>query len=420
MQIQDTSAQWSMDGKDVATCPIEDINMSDAAVFQRDEHLAWFKRLRQEAPVHYCKDSAFGPFWSITKMEDVIEVDKDHKTFSASPFGIIGDTPEGLEKPAFIFMDPPEHEPLRMAVQPVVAPKNLKELEGLIRERVAATLDALPVGEAFNWVDKVSIELTSKMLATLLGYPIERRRELIEVSELSVGSLGANETEEHKAYRLDLTQKTYMTFRQIWEQRLKQPPAYDLISLMQQAEATKDLIDDPESFLSNLGLLIVGGNDTTRNSITGGVLALNQNPQEYDKLRNNVGLIPKMVSEIIRWQTPILHHRRTATKDVEFGGQTIKKGDQVIMWWISANRDDAAIEHADQFIIDRKNPRFHASFGFGVHRCMGNRLAELQLKILWEEIMKRFDKVEVVGEPVRLCSNHFNGYTDLPVVLHPK
>ena len=419
MLAQTTDQRWSMVGKDIESCPLDEINMSDGELYQRGDHLDWFERLRREAPVHYCKDSAFGPFWSITRMHDVMAIDKDYQTFSASPFGIIGNRPEGLDAPPFIFMDPPDHTPLRMAVQPVAAPKNLKELENLVRERVVTTLNDLPIGEPFNWVQRVSIAITSKMLATILGYPVERSHELIEFSELATNSLGAEESEAHKAQRLGLIQKTYATFKHIWDERLKQPPGYDLMSLMQQSEATKNLIDDPESFLSNLGLLIVGGNDTTRNSISGGVLALNENPEEYEKLRKDVGLIPSMVSEIIRWQTPIMHHRRTATRDVEFADQPIKKGDQVIMWWISANRDESAIENADKFIIDRKNVRFHASFGFGVHRCMGNRLAELQLRILWEEIMTRYAKVEVVGAPKRLCNNHYNGYTELPVILRP-
>jgi cytochrome P450 len=174
----------------------------------------------------------------------------------------------------------------------------------------------------------------------------------------------------------------------------------------------------PLEYLGNLVLLIVGGNDTTRNSISGGVVALNQFPAEYDKLRANPALIPNMVSEIIRWQTPLAHMRRTASVDSELGGKTIRAGDRVVMWYISGNRDDSVFDDPDRLIIDRPNARQHVSFGFGVHRCMGNRLAEMQLRLVWEEILRRFRQVEVVGEPVRVCSNFVKGYAELPVRLH--
>jgi cytochrome P450 len=176
---------------------------------------------------------------------------------------------------------------------------------------------------------------------------------------------------------------------------------------------------DPQEFLGNLVLLIVGGNDTTRNSITGGVLALNENPGEYAKLRNDPSVIPNMVSEIIRWVTPLAHMRRTVIKDYVLGGQQIKAGDKVVMWYASGNRDERAIDRPDEFMIDRARARQHLSFGFGIHRCMGNRLGEMQLRILWEEIQKRFHMVEVVGDPVRVPSNFVHGFTELPVRLHP-
>jgi cytochrome P450 len=209
------------------------------------------------------------------------------------------------------------------------------------------------------------------------------------------------------------------TFTRIWHERKGREGGFDLITLLQRDPNTADLVDRPMEYLGNLMLLIVGGNDTTRNSASGGVLALNQNPAEYAKLRANPGLIPGMVSEIIRWQTPLAHMRRTATRDLEFRGKQIRQGDKVVMWYLSANRDESAIENADEFIIDRKNPRHHISFGFGIHRCMGNRLAEMQLRILWEEIMQRFHTVEVVGEPQRVRSNFVRGYKTLPVRLHP-
>jgi|TARA_R100000093_G_C1923275_1_gene66349 cytochrome P450 len=209
-----------------------------------------------------------------------------------------------------------------------------------------------------------------------------------------------------------------MYFKGLWDQRINQDPKNDLISMMAHSPATRDM--PFLEFLGNLLLLIVGGNDTTRNSISGGVLALNQNPEEYRKLNEDPSLITSMVPEIIRWQTPLTHMRRTALQDYEIGGKLIKKGDKVVMWYLSGNRDESVIENADQFIIDRKNPRHHLSFGYGIHRCMGNRLAELQLRIIWEEIQKRFAKVEVTGEPERLFSNLVRGITKLPVRLHAR
>jgi cytochrome P450 len=302
----------------------------------------------------------------------------------------------------------------------VVAPANLTEMESLIRSRVIEILDNLPVGETFDWVDRVSINLTTQMLATLFDFPFEDRHKLTYWSDIAAGSPeiagGDVPHEERLAGLMDCLE----TFTRIWHERKgRDSGGFDLISLLQRDPNTADMVERPMEYLGNIGLLIVGGNDTTRNSATGGVLALNQNPAEYDKLRADHGLIPSMVSEIIRWQTPLSNMRRTATRDLEFRGKQIKKGDKVVMWYVSGNRDERAIEHADEFIIDRANPRHHISFGFGVHRCMGNRLAEMQLRILWEEILQRFRFVEVVGEPERVRSNWVRGYKKLPVQVHP-
>jgi cytochrome P450 len=303
-------------------------------------------------------------------------------------------------------------------VQPVVAPQNLAEMEGLIRGRVKEVLDNLPVGETFDWVERVSINLTTQMLATLFDFPFEERHKLTYWSDLASGSPemsgGEMTLEEQTTGLMDCLE----TFTRIWHERKGRENSFDLITLLQRDPNTANIVERPMEYLGNLMLLIVGGNDTTRNSATGGVLALNQSPAEYDKLRANPSLIPSMVSEVIRWQTPLAHMRRTATRDVEFKGKQIRKGDKVVMWYISGNRDESAIDQADEFIIDRKNPRHHISFGFGIHRCMGNRLAEMQLRILWEEIVSRFSFVEVMGEPERVRSNFVRGYKTLPVRLH--
>src|SRR6201999_3657991 len=179
------------------------------------------------------------------------------------------------------------------------------------------------------------------------------------------------------------------------------------------SDATREM--DPRNFLGNLILLIVGGNDTPRNTLSGSIYALSKNPDQYKKLRENPALIESFVPEVIRWQTPLAHMRRTALADVEFRGQQIKKGDKVVMWYVSGNRDEEVIDRPYEFIIDRARPRTHISFGFGIHRCVGIRLAELQLKIIWEEILKRFDNIEVVGEPGGLFWSFVKVYEPPPV-----
>ncbi len=396
--------------------PLEDFDISQRELWAEDAKMEYFARLRDEAPVHFCKDSEFGPYWSLTRYADIMEVDSNWQDFSSEPAITIIDPEEDFPLPMFIAMDPPKHDDQRKTVQGAVAPANLKNLESTIRGRVQKVLDDLPVGEEFDWVDRVSIELTTQMLATLFDFPFEDRRKLTRWSDVATGGpeTGIVETEEQRQEEL---MECLAYFMRLWQERQEQGLSNDFISMLAHGEATKDMA--PEEYLGNLVLLIVGGNDTTRNSMTGGVLALNENPGEYAKLRNNPGVIPNMVSEIIRWQTPLAHMRRIANRDYEINGQTIKQGDKVIMWYLSGNRDERAIENPNEFIIDRARARQHLSFGFGPHRCMGNRLAELQLRILWEEIQQRFHMVEVVGDVERVPSNFVHGYTKMPVVVHP-
>lgn len=410
-------SRWSMVGKDPYSIPLDEIDLSHPGIWQANEFLPFLARLRKEAPVHYCRQSAVGPYWSIMKYADIMTVDTSPDIYSSEPTVGIVDTFEEFTLPMFIAMDPPKHDVQRKIVQPVVAPDNLKRMESLIRQRVCTILDELPVGEEFDWVKHVSIELTTQMLATLFDFPFEDRHKLTYWSDVATAIPGGGVVNSQEE-RWEAVQECLGYFTRLWNERVNSEPGNDLISMLAHGDATRNM--PPMEYLGNIILLIVGGNDTTRNSLTGGVLALNENPAEYDKLRNDVSLIPNMVSEIIRWQTPLAYMRRTAKVDTDLGGQQIKAGDKVVMWYASGNRDEEAIEKADEFLIDRPRARQHLSFGFGLHRCMGNRLAEMQLRIVWEEIMLRFQEVEVVGEPQRVYSSFVKGYTHMPVVLHPK
>ena len=394
------------------------LDPSNSALYPQGDHWALFDELRENDPVHFTPESPFGAFWSVTRFEDIKHVDMHHEMFSSEPVIVIGDPPPDQILPQFIAMDQPRHDEQRKGVTGAVSPRNLSKLEPLIRERVGRILDSLPVGERFDWVDTVSIELTTQMLATLFDFPFEERRKLTYWSDAATSSpalVGASNMTEDE--RMAVLMECLEYFNELWRERAG-GDGDDFVSMMARSPAFQGM--DPMEYLGNLVLLIVGGNDTTRNSISGGVYALNKFPEQFDALRADPSLIPNMVSEIIRWQTPLAHMRRLAREDTQIGDKTIRAGDKVVMWYVSGNRDESVFPDADKLVIDRPNARQHVSFGYGIHRCMGNRLGEMQLKILWEELLQRFKHIEVLEEPERVHSNFVLGYTHMPVVVHAK
>ena len=403
----------------LADTPLPEVNVANPDIWEAEAFAPVFTRLRAEAPVHYCPDSEYGPYWSVTRHKDILSVETNHKVFSSdSRLGgvIIHDDfaieISGHALEGFIAMDPPRHGEQRNAVSGIVARPNLDHFSKIIRKRTSDLLDALPVGEEFDWASRVSVELTAQMLATLFDFPFEERHKLTHWSNVATTEpgLGIVATPEERAKEL---KACLFQFTKLWRQRRQSDAGFDLVSMLSQSPATANM--NPMNFLGNILVLIVGGNDTTRNSMSGAVRAFDRHPDELEKLKANPSLMENAISEIIRWQTPIAHMRRTALADAEIGGKPIKKGDKVVMWYASANRDEDVFDNAEEFRIERENARRHLSFGGGIHRCMGRRLAELQLRILLEEMLARWKRVEITSEPTRIKSNFVNGFSAMPV-----
>ena len=401
---------------------IEDpYDVSRAELYAEDRWHEPFRKLRAEAPIHYVADSRFGPYWSVSTYKPIIHIEALPKIFSSSwEYGGISisfDSEKLLEgeirMPMFIAMDPPNHTGQRRTVAPAFGPTEVAAMKDEIRQRTAEVIDSLPIGEAFDWVEKLSIELTTGMLARLFDFPWEERHKLTYWSDLG-GDVELIRRPGGLELRNGALFEMAGAFGALWQEKAANP-GKDLISIMLQSDAMNHM--SHEEFMGNLILLIVGGNDTTRNSMTGYAYGLAQFPAERAKLEANPELIPNAVQEIIRWQTPLAHMRRTVMEDTEVDGHQMKKGDKVVLWYISANREEAIFDDPDTLRVDRENARRHLAFGYGIHRCVGARVAEMQLVVLLEEMAKRRLRVNVVEEPERVAACFVHGYKKLMVTL---
>ena len=396
-----------------------DLDVSQAEIYAEDRWREPFAWLRANAPVHRVEDSKHGPYWSVSTYQPIVDIEAQPDLFSSSwRQGVtsitIAERPPGKGFPNFIRMDAPEHGLQRKVVTPAFTPSEMARLATDIRARAGALLDALPVGERFDWVDKVSIELTTQMLAVLFDFPWQDRRLLPFWSDVA-GNIEQFNDDAAQETRLGHLQDMGNYFKRLWDERLAGAAAPDLLSRMIRSEVTGSMSMD--EFIGALTLLVIGGNDTTRNTMSALVYALDQYPDQRAALEADPALTDNAVSELIRWQTPLAHMRRNAVRDVELEGQTIRAGDKVVLWYISANRDESVFPDAERFDVRRENARRHLAFGYGVHRCVGARLAELQVRILIEEMAKRRLRAHVEAAPVRVAQSFVHGYESIEVSL---
>lgn len=398
----------------------EPINPARIDRFQDGTVHDLFTRLRAEAPVHFTPTSEFGPYWSITRYKDIVEIEALPLRYSSEmerggislvDADFIQREPDESQKvEMFIAMDPPRHTEKRRVVAPAFTPSEIARLSGSIRERTARKLDSLPRDAVFDWTKEVSVSLTTDMLAILFDFPWEERDKLHIWSDAITNlDLIKNRPQERQMMMFEMA----MRFFQIWQERSEAEPRPDLLSMMIHSNALGKM--DQKEFIGNMSLLIVGGNDTTRNSMSGLIDAINRWPGEWDKVLADPALAANAASEAIRWHSPVLHMRRTVTEDHEFRGHRFREGDKIAMWYVSANRDESVFDDGALFRVERENARRHLSFGYGVHRCVGARLAELQIATLIEEMATRGMKVELAAPIVREPHNFVHQIVSTPV-----
>ena len=400
--------------------PLEGINLKDPLLFEQGMPHALFRQLRYEAPVYWNEEPGEDEpgFWALTKYDDIVAVSKNPQLFSSAMGGHQISYPPGLEFNRataaivgnMIGMDPPEHNAYRRLVSPSFSASAVRKMEPTVREIVTRILHRVVPGGECEFVAEVAAELPLVVLCELLGVPQEDRRLLFGWTE-RLTDFGNTPDDQVAAFA------ELFAYGQALAERRRREPAGDLMSLMANVEMDGQRID--QQLLDGFFLLLViAGNETTRNTISGGLLALIEHPDQYQLLREQPALIPTAVEEMLRWVTPVIHFRRTATADTEIRRQTIRRGDKVVMWYPSANRDEDMFERPDVFDVRRK-PNEHLAFGEGQHFCLGAWLARLELRVMFEELLRR-PTLELAGRPRRMRSYFLSGFTSMPVRFAPE
>ena len=382
-----------------------------------------FKRLREEAPIYWHEESLdFEPgFWALTKHEDIVRVSKDPMTFSSAVGGhlmTMGD-PEAVDPSAvaaiignMIGMDPPDHQIYRKMVAPSFTPKAIRTLEGDMRLKIRELLENVEDKGEFNFVTEISEQLPLWVLCEMMGIPESERPKIRDlVNNLTDASI---QQDPNNAFQIWVNyMELFKMGRDMIEERRKSP-TNDLMSVVANTKIEGGELP-PELLDGFFLLMVIAGNETTRNTLTGGLMALTDNPEEREKLLKDPSLISNATDEMLRWVTSVIYFRRTATKDTNIRGQDIKAGDKVVMWYGSANRDEDIFEDGHLFRVDRENAKKHLAFGAGEHLCLGNRLGHMQIRILFEELLDRFPNIHSTSDPVRIPSNFLAGISELKV-----
>ncbi|MEV0854460.1 cytochrome P450 [Nocardia fluminea] len=390
-----------------------DIDLMDLRAFERGEDDRLFAQLRDEDPLHW-NDEPDGPgFWSVTRYADVKAVATDHATFTVvEGTQIASRRAEGEGGRSIHHVDPPEHGPLRKIVTPHVRPAKVKALEADIIAVIDELLDKAIGAGRTDFVAEIAAQLPLVMIGRLLGAPVQDCPHLLRwTNQMASEDPDYSEGPETAVRARD---EVFGYFRGLEAQR-RECPAEDLVSVLTAAEIDGQPLS--RGYLDAYYLvLMVAGNETTRNLLTGGVLALHEHPEWWQVIREDPNRIRVLVEEMTRWVTPVLSMRRTATRDVEMHGKTIKAGDKVVMWFCSANRDERAFTDPHEFIGDRF-PNEHLGFGWGEHACLGSHLARLEARLFFTRLVERGIDIRVVGDAARLRSNFFRGIKTLPVEM---